>query len=84
MALEKVVSYNQQIFHPSGVHVRKRTAVLEDGAEISFSYDRWVIMCDEDYSAQDAQTIAVCDAVFTDDIKSAYATWKAAQPPTSS
>ena len=71
MALEKVISYEQMVYHPSSVHVREKTAIMEDGKEISFSYQRWVIMCDEDYSDQDDQTKAVCDGVFTDEVKEA-------------
>ena len=79
MALEKKVTYQNNIYHPSSVHVRQKTSILEDGKEISFSYERWGVMCDEDYSDQDAQTIAVCDAVFTDAVKEAHAEWKATQ-----
>ena len=53
MALEKVISYEQMVYHPSSVHVREKTAIMEEGKEISFSYQRWVIMCDEDYSEFD-------------------------------
>ena len=72
MALEKKISYNQQIYHPSVVHVQERTAILEDGKEISFSFQRWTISAVDDYSDQDPQTKAVCDAVFTDKVKADY------------
>ena len=72
MAIEKVVTYEQQVYHPSSVHVRIRTGIMEDGEEISFSYSRKVIMCNEDYSDQDSQTKSVCDAVFTDEVKAAH------------
>jgi hypothetical protein len=71
MALEKVVTYEQQVYHASSVHVKVRTAIMEDGKEISFSYRRHVVMCDEDYSNEDPQTKAVCDGVFTDEVKAA-------------
>jgi hypothetical protein len=76
MALEKVVTYEQQVYHPSSVHVRIRTGIVEDGKEVSFSYSRKVVMCDEDYSDQDSQTKSVCDAVFTDEVKAAHAAFR--------
>jgi hypothetical protein len=82
MAIEKVVTYEQQVYHPSSVHVRIRTGIMEDGEEISFSYSRKVIMCDTDYSDHDSQTKSVCDAVFTDEVKAAHAAFKKDQQDT--
>ena len=54
------------------VQVRTATVVSEDGAELSRSYHRHVIQAGDDYSSEDAEVQAVCAAVHTDTIISAY------------
>lgn len=54
------------------VQVREAIQVLEDGNVISQSYHRYVIAPGEDYSTKDAKVQAICAAVHTEDIISAY------------
>jgi len=66
------------------VQVRKATVIKKDGTELTRSYERYVLqagtldgsdnLVDTDLSGEPAEVSAVCNAVWTDDIKSA---WKA-------
>jgi len=61
------------------VQVRTATVVSEDGAEISRTYHRHVVMPDADLTQEDADVSAICTPVFTDAVKAAYATHLASQ-----
>ena len=89
MALTKEFEYDCEV---RGVHknvqVRKATIVKDDGVELSRSYHRHVLNCrtksgdtwgDTDISGEDASVQAVCNAVWTDDVNSAYETAMDAQ-----
>ena len=62
----------------SSVQVRNATIISRDGVEISKAYHRHVVMPDGDVSAEDADVQAICNVVFTEDCKDAYAVWKSA------
>jgi len=61
------------------VQVRTATRVLEDGVVLSSSFHRHVVAPDADITGEDAEVQAVCNAVHTDAVKSAYETYKASQ-----
>ena len=61
----------------SSVQVRNATIISRDGVEISKAYHRHVVMPDGDVSAEDADVQAICNAVFTQECKDAYATFVA-------
>jgi len=61
------------------VQVRTDTVVIEDGEELSRKYHRHVLHPDADISAEHPQVQAVCNAVWTQDVKDAYETFKANQ-----
>ena len=61
------------------VQVRTDTVIKEDDKEISRSPHRHAIHPDEDISGEDAEVQAVCNAVWTDAVKSAWADFKANQ-----
>ena len=89
MALTKEFEYDCEIRgEHKNVQVRKATIVMDDGVELSRSYHRHVLHCrtktdgtwgDTDISGEDASVQAVCNAVWTSDVKSAYETWADAQ-----
>ena len=54
------------------VQVRKKTAIMEDGIELSASYHRHVIMPTDDVSGESPEIQALCAVVHTDAIKDAY------------
>ena len=61
------------------VQVRTDTVVIEDGEELSRKYHRHSLMPDADITNEHADVQAVCNAVWTQDVKDAYATFKAEQ-----
>ncbi len=61
------------------VQVRTDTVVMEDGEELSRKYHRHSLAPDADRSAEHSEVQAVCNAVWTQDVKDAYATFKAEQ-----
>ena len=54
------------------VQVRTSTVIKEDNIEISRSYHRHVVNCLDDISEQSAEVQAICNAVWTDELKAAY------------
>ena len=61
------------------VQVRTDTVIIEDGNELSRQYHRHTLASDADISAEHSEVQAVCNAVWTQDVKDAYATFKANQ-----
>jgi len=75
--LEKVVSVDLiEIVENGVVQVRTKTAILEDGKQISGTFHRHVVAPGDDYSKQDARVKAICVATHTAAVVAAY---KAAQ-----
>lgn len=74
MALEKVISQDkiEIVGEFKAVQVRTKTAVMEDGAELSSGYSRHVVMPDADLSAESAEVQAICGVVHTDEVVAAY------------
>ena len=61
------------------VQVRTDTVIIEDGNELSRKFHRHALMPDADISAEHAEVQAVCNAVWTDEVKANYETFKAEQ-----
>ena len=71
------------------VQVRTDTVVMEDTEELSRKYHRHSLQCgtladdntltDTDISGENSEVQAVCNTVWTQDVKDAYATFKAEQ-----
>ena len=77
--LEKVTSVDLiEIVENGCIQVRTKTAIKEDGVEISSKFHRHVVVPGADYSAEDAKVQAICAAVHTADVIAAY---QAAQIP---
>ena len=74
MALEKVISEDkiEIVGDYKAVQVRTCTKVLEDGVELSSGYHRHVISAGDDYSNESAEVQAICAAVHTDAVVTAY------------
>ena len=64
------------------VQVRTDTVVMEDGEELSRKYHRHALQPDADISAEHSEVQAVCNAVWTQDVKDAYTAFKAEQETT--
>jgi hypothetical protein len=54
------------------VRVRTKTAIKEDGVEISSKFHRHVVSPGDDYSSEDARVKAICAATHTAAVVSAY------------
>ena len=75
--LEKVTSVDLiEVIENGTLQVRTKTAIKEDGVEISSKFHRHVVAPEDDYSAEDARVQAICAAVHTAEVIAAY---KAAQ-----
>jgi len=61
------------------VQVRTDIVVMEDGEELSRKYNRHALMPDEDISKELPEVQAVCNAVWTQDVKDAWTTFKKEQ-----
>ncbi|CAB4152675.1 hypothetical protein UFOVP1377_26 [uncultured Caudovirales phage] len=80
MALEKVVSVDLiEVVENGCLQVRTKTAIKEDGVEISSKFHRHVVAPGDDYSKQDARVQAICKATHTAAVVSAYQAAQAAQ-----
>ena len=58
------------------VQVRTDTVVIEDSEELSRKYHRHALMPDADISSEHNEVQAVCNAVWTDQVKADYETFK--------
>ncbi len=73
MSLEKVISVDLiEVVENGCVQVRTKTAIKEDGVEISSKFARHVVAPGDDYSAEDARVKAICAAMHTADVVAAY------------
>ena len=61
------------------VQVRTDTVVMEDGEELSRKYNRHSLSPDAVITEEHSEVQAVCNAVWTDEVKAAYETFKANQ-----
>ena len=74
MALTKEVTQDkiEVVGEYRAVQVRTKTAVMEDGVELSSGYHRHVIMAGQDYSGESAEVQAICAAVHTAEVVAAF------------
>ena len=73
MALTKEITEDYEVRGEfKTIQKRTRTAIMEDGAEISYKYHRTSFMCDSDVSAESDELKALAGALWTDEIKASY------------
>ena len=74
MALTKVVTQDkiEIVGDYKHVQVRTKTAVMEDGVELSSGFHRHLVNAGDDYSAESAEVQAICAAVHSDEIVAQY------------
>ena len=74
MALSKVEKDDYEVRGEyKHIQVRTKTSIMEDGAEISYKYHRKVLTPDMDVSGESAEVQALAGALWTDDVKKAWA-----------
>ena len=84
MALAESIEYDKIEVVQGGfsVQVRKATVIKKDGVELTRAFERYVLhpgkldnsdnLVDTDLSAEPAEVSAICNAVWTSDVKAAY------------
>jgi hypothetical protein len=73
MALEKIDVVDLIEVVESGViQVRTKTAIKEDGVEISNKFRRHTVAPGADYSAEDAKVQAIASSIHTTEVVEAY------------
>ena len=77
MAITKEMIVDRiEVLENGCVQVRTKTAIMEDGKQISGSFHRHVVAPGDDYSKEDARVKAICKATHTSAVVAEY---KAAQ-----
>lgn len=77
---EKVVGVDRiEVVENGCVQVRTKTAIKEDGVEISSKFHRHVVLPGDDYSGEDTRVQGVCAALHTAEVVAAYKAAQAAQ-----
>jgi hypothetical protein len=78
--LEKIEIVDRiEVIESGVIQVRTKTAIKEDGVEISSKFHRHVVAPGDDYSAEDARVQAICAATHTSEVIAAYEAAIAAQ-----
>jgi len=73
MALEKVEVVDRiEVLESGVVQVRTKTAIMEDGKQISGTFHRHVVAPGDDYSKEDARVQAICESVHTPEVCAEY------------
>ena len=77
MALEKIEIVDRiEVVENGCIQVRTKTAIKEDGVEMSSKFHRHVVAPGDDFSKEDTRVQAICKATHIKDVVAAY---KAAQ-----
>ena len=80
MALEKVISVDLiEVVESGVVQVRTKTAIKEDGVEISSKFHRHVVVPGADVSGEDAKVQAIAASIQTPAVIASYQAAQAAQ-----
>jgi hypothetical protein len=71
--LEKVISVDLiEVIENGSLQVRTKTAIMEDGKQISGSFHRHVVVPGADVSGEDAKVQAIAASIHTVDVVAAY------------
>jgi hypothetical protein len=80
MALTEKISIDRvEVVADWNIQVRQATVIEKDGVEVARSFHRWVLTPDMDISGQEQKVQDICNVAWTDEVKSAYETFKAEQ-----
>ena len=74
MALTESIEYDkiEVVGQYKTVQVRKATVITKDGNELTRSFERYTLHPDSDISGEPTEVQAICNAVWTDAIKTAW------------
>ena len=71
--LEKVISVDLiEVIENGSIQVRTKTAIMEDGKQISSQFHRHVVVPGADVSAEDAKVKAIAASIHTPAVIAAY------------
>ena len=71
--LEKVISVDLiEVIENGSIQVRTKTAILEDGKQISGQFHRHVVAPGDDVSGEDAKVQAIAASIHTAEVIAAY------------
>ena len=74
MALTKEIIYEYEIRTIyKNIQERRRTAIIEDGKELSFSYHRRVLTVGDDLSSESDELKALSSSLWTPAVSASYA-----------
>ena len=78
MALSESIEYDkiEVVGEHKAVQVRKATVIKKDGKELTRAFERYVLYPDSNIISEPNEVRAVCNAVWTQEVKDA---WKASQ-----
>ena len=73
MSLEKQTAIDKiEVLENGSLQVREIIRIMENGNELSASYNRLSFNPLDDVSTQDAKVQAIANAIWTDEVKTAY------------
>ena len=74
MALTKKITHDYEVRGEfKHIQERQKTAIMEDGNELSSSYHRRVLTPDADVSGESDELKGMASALWTDEVKAAWA-----------
>jgi hypothetical protein len=78
MALTENTRIDQiEVVSDWNIQIRQATVIERDGQFVSRTFHRWVLTPDMDISGQEQKVQDICNAAWTNEVKDAYATFKA-------
>ena len=85
MALAESIEYDkiEVVGIYKAVQVRKATVIKKDGTELTRAYERYVLTPDMDLSerSEPNEVTAICNAVWTQEVKDAWKAYQESQSP---
>ena len=86
MALSESIEYDkiEVVGQHKAVQVRKATVIKKDDTELTRSFERYVLHPDTDLSqrSEPNEVVAICNAVWTKEVKDAWTAYQASSSPT--
>ena len=86
MALAESIEYDkiEIVGQYKSVQVRKATVIKKDGKELTRSFERYVLTPDMDLSqrSEPNEVVAICNAVWTQEVKDAWKAFQESSSPT--
>jgi hypothetical protein len=81
MAIEKTIERDkiEVVGQYKAVQIREASVIKEDGTELARSFHRYVLHPDSDISNETDEVKAICNAVWTDAVRTAWTEFQAAQ-----